>query len=80
MDLVDYSNDPYRGFEKRIARFSISMNMVKEQPKNLIKMFSQMLIVEATSHYYDHTIEYIAMSTIFPIVKEGLMPTHITTT
>ena len=63
---------------RRLGIFLISEALIRNDPEETIKIFKDMIVVRAESHYAGREIEYTAMSKHFDISKEGsLIPTYI---
>lgn len=63
---------------RRLGIFLVSEALIRNDPEETIKIFKDMIVVRAESHYAGREIEYTAMSKHFDISKEGsLIPTYI---
>jgi len=60
------------------GRFSISRQLMREEQKeNILKVFSNMVVVRAEYMFVRDEIEYEAMSPLFRTVKSGeILPTY----
>tara|TARA_R110000868_G_scaffold7251_1_gene39668 strand:- start:104 stop:376 length:273 start_codon:yes stop_codon:yes gene_type:complete len=59
--------------DRRLGRFFISSQILREQPESLRTLFAKMIVVEAQMRWERDSVEYLAMSDRFEPVEEGVM-------
>lgn len=61
---------PDPDFSRRLGRFTISKQLIKQKPEVCIKALSGMLILEAAYSWEVDGIKYLAASDLFDVVDE----------
>ena len=63
---------------KRLGRFKISLDLIKQSPWLIQRIMSQCIIVRAELLYIGNVVEYEAISYRFDLVKEnGAIPSYL---
>lgn len=62
--------DEAKELRSRIGKFQLSLGIVHESPHSLMKIFSEMVVLEAQGRWYE-TIEYVALCDKFEKKEEG---------
>lgn len=56
---------------KRLGRFMLTMEMINEHEEALYRYFGNCIVLNVKRDYCKRTIEYLAISKCFRIVKDG---------
>lgn len=68
------SNRKYR----QIGRFRIHLDFLDLSNKSTLEIFRNIIVVEATAHFYDSSVHYLALCKDFePIPEGGKVPEYL---